>query len=717
MDVIIQSEAAECGLTSIAMIASHHGYKSDLVSLRQQFPQTLKGANLQQLIDVANALRMSSRALRLEMEELSQLSLPCVIHWDMNHFVVLEKVTSNKVQIIDPAHGSRTLDIEEFGAHFTGIALELSPTTDFERKDSRARLSLFDFLANIQGLRSSFIQVLLLSIMLQVFALSMPFYMQLVIDDVVTTFDQQLLLVLALGFGFTVCFNQIIAALRGYTLIHLSSSLNRQVAFNLFNRLIKLPLDFFEKRHMGDIVSRFGSLQEIQKTITHSMVEALLDGVLAVVTLAILFIYSTELASVVLIAMMIYLAGRLISFSHFKNASENVLDAQATESSNFMENVRGIQSIKLFSLESQRQSLWQNLYAYGVNQQIKLSKLQLQFGIFNGLLFGIENIIVIYLGASYIIENNSFTPFTVGILTAFIAYKSQLTTRFTSLIEKVIEFKMLKLHLNRVADIALTPPDRVGTHIVDDSLSGRVDIQKISYRYSPSEPWVLKNASMQVNPGESVAIIGKSGCGKSTLLKLCLGLFEPEDGEVSFNHISLKKARLLDIRKQLGSVMQSDQLLSGSIAENVAQFASVIDLDRVKDCCALANISTEIESMPMGYASLIGDMGTTLSGGQKQRILLARALYSEPQILLLDEATSHLDVVSEKKINQSLKTLNITKLIVAHRPETIAAADRVYLLKNQKLVEVTPKYRQPKQKTTTSRRTNPNKEKHNGNVK
>lgn len=704
MDVIIQAEAAECGLTSVAMVASHHGYKSDLVSLRQRFPQTLKGANLQQLIEVASNLKLSSRALKLEIEELSQLELPCVIHWDMNHFVVLKSVKNKQVEIIDPAHGSRSLAIDEFAKHFTGIALELTPTATFQKQDSRAKLGLFQLFSNSNGFASSFVLILGLSIMLQFFALAMPFYMQLIIDDVVPTFDAQLLIVLAFGFGITVCFNQIITALRGFTLIQLSTSLNRQVAFNLFSRLIKLPLDFFEKRHIGDVVSRFGSIQQIQKAITHSMVEALLDGVLAAVTLVILFIYSWQLASVVLIAMALYLLIRLLSFSPLKNASEQCLDSGAKASSNFMENVRGIQTIKLFSLENQRQSLWQNLYAANLNRQVKLSKLQLQFGIANGLLFGLENIIVIYLGASFILDAHSAPQFTIGVLTAFIAYKSQLTQRFSSLVEKIIEFKMLKLHLNRVADIALTQPEACSIEQQESTLSGQISIRGIDYRYSQSEPWILKGANLNVQAGENIAIIGQSGCGKTTLLKLCLGLFRPEHGEVYFDGISIEKAGADNIRKQISSVMQSDTLLSGSIAENVAQFSSVIDLKRVKTCCELANISDEIQAMPMGYASLIGDMGTALSGGQKQRVLLARALYSKPKILLLDEATSHLDVISEKKINQALKQLNITKITVAHRPETIASADRVYLLKQHKIVEVFPKLGKPKQQSTTSRR-------------
>ena len=703
MDVIIQAEAAECGLTSVAMVASHHGFKSDLVSLRQRFPQTLKGANLQQLIDVANNLKLSSRALKLDLEELAQLDLPCVIHWDMNHFVVLKSVNDRQVQIVDPAHGARSYPLEEFAKHFTGIALELTPTSDFEKKDTRAKLGLLQLFANAKGLISSFSLVLTLSVMLQLFALAMPFYMQLVIDDVVTTFDSQLLIVLAFGFGISVCFNQIITALRGYTLIQLSSSLNRQIAFNLFSRLIKLPLDFFEKRHIGDVVSRFGSIQEIQKTITHSMVEVLLDGVLATITLVILFAYSWQLASVVVLAMALYLLIRLISFSPLKAASEQCLDADAKESSNFMENMRGIQTIKLFSLENQRQSLWQNLYARNLNRQIKLSKLQLQFGVANGLLFGLENIIVIYLGATFIIEANTAYHFTIGVLTAFIAYKTQLTQRFSSLVEKIIEFKMLKLHLNRVADIALTEPEKSIQQHSDSTLSGQVSIRNLNYRYAPSEAWILKNANLEVKAGENVAIIGQSGCGKTTLMKLCLGLFKPNLGEIRYDNTNLESTCIDSIRKQIGSVMQSDTLLCGSVAENVAQFAAIVDLERVKACCEMANIAAEIEAMPMGYASLIGDMGTALSGGQKQRVLLARALYSNPKILLLDEATSHLDVVSEKKINRALKRLNITKIIVAHRPETIASADRVYLLKNQKFVEVFPKLEKSKQKTTTFR--------------
>jgi ATP-binding cassette subfamily B protein RaxB len=694
---ILQSEAAECGLTSLAMIANAHGFQIDLNTLRQRYPQTLKGIDLLQLTQIADELKLSSRALQLEMFELPQLQLPCILHWDMNHFVVLEKVSKTQVVIHDPAIGKRTLTLEETAKHFTGVALELSPASDFKKEDQRVQVKLKQFWQSARGLKPILLQLVLLSLVLEVFTLATPYYMQLVLDDVVTSYDTNLLTILALGFGLLTLFKVATTCLRSFVTLHMGVSLNQQFAFNLFRHLMRLPQDFFAKRHIGDVVSRFGSLDQIQTMITDNLVEAIIDGLMAIATLIMLFLYSPKLACVVLAAMALYFGIRMAWFPAFRAVSEEGIIANAKEDSNFMENIRGMQTIKLAGIEAKRQTLWQNLYIEKQNLHVRSSKLTIFYQVANGLLFGLEGILVTYMGAMLIIEPSADKVFTVGMLTAFMAYKNQLTTSFASLIDKFFEFKMLSLHLERLADIALTETEAdLETVAQPKVIVGKIGIKNLHYQYAPSEPVLFQGLSYEFVPGESVAIVGPSGCGKSTLVKILLGLYQPSTGAVMIDGQELGQLGKRNYRRQVGSVMQDDELLSGSLADNISQFDPQIDIERVQQCAQMAAIDAEIQAMPMGYNSLVGDMGTTLSGGQKQRVLLARALYQQPKILFLDEATSHLDVGSEHRVNDAIAKLKITRIVVAHRPETIAMADRVLELRGNQLHDITRQLQPPK---------------------
>jgi ATP-binding cassette subfamily B protein RaxB len=682
MEQILQSEAAECGLASLAMIASHHGFKSDLVSLRQAFPQTLKGINLQQLMNIAEQLKLASRALKLDIDQVQNLTLPCILHWDMNHFVVLEKVSTKHVVIIDPAFGEKKLDYQEFAQHFTGVALELTPTESFEKTSSKKPSTFLNLIQAVKGAPSTLLQLALLSLVLQIFTLASPYYLQLVIDDVLINQDQQLLTVLALAFLLVTIFNALVSLLRQFVVIHLGASLNKQLAFRLFHHLIHLPLDYFNKRHIGDIVSRFSSIQYLKHLITTQFVEALIDGLMAITTLVLIFIYSIKLALIVVLVLALYLFVRLLWYRPLKQYTEQNIIEDAKEQSFFMESVRGIQPIKLSALEANRQSVWQNHYTQALNQEIKIDKLQTYYQLANHLLFGLENVVVIYFGALLILENDLFS---IGMLTAFIAYKTQLTSRFASLVETLIEFKLAKVHFQRLADITTTSIENTNIQGIKHDIKGEITISSLNYRYSDSEPFILQDLTMKANIGRSVAIVGCSGAGKSTLMKLMLGLYTPNSGQIFIDDIPLSQHNLVTYRQQVACVMQDDELLTGTIAENISQFDPQMDLSRVVQAAKQAAIHHDIINMPMDYNSLIGDMGTTLSGGQKQRVLLARALYQEPKILFLDEATSHLDITTESQINHTLKHLKITRIMIAHRPETIASADHVYELQQSGL--------------------------------
>jgi ATP-binding cassette subfamily B protein RaxB len=682
--MMLQTEAAECGLACLAMVAAYHGHRSDLPTLRKRFSLSLKGATLADLVRMAGPLQLNARALRAEMEHLPELMLPCILHWDLNHFVVLKEVRRGVAVLHDPARGVRRMALAEVSRHFTGVVLELSPQAGFAPATERQTITLRQLLGRVTGLKRSLLQIFTLALALEGFMLLSPFFLQWVVDSVLVSGDRDLLVTLGLGFGLLVLIQVGVGAVRSWAVLHLSSTLNLQWLGNVFSHLMRLPVAWFEKRHAGDVMSRFGAVQQIQQTLTTSFIEAVLDGLLVVVTLVMMWVYSGTLTAIALGCVAAYAALRWAFFRPLRDATEEAIVHDAKRSSHFLESLRGVQSIKLFNRLEDRQARFMNLVVDAMNANIATRKLDLMFGVLHKLVFGLERIAVVWVGAVLVMDHR----FSVGMLFAFLAYKEQFAQRFSGLIDKLVEVKMLKLQGERLADIVLTAPepqDESGSRIGDSS--GKVELKGVSFAYSDTEPEVLRNLSLSIEPGESVAIVGPSGCGKTTLLKLMLGIHAPQSGDIRVGGVSLRNLGLRTWRGMIGSVMQDDQLFAGSIADNISFFDASPDLPWMEQCARIAAVHDEIEAMPMAYHTLIGDMGASISGGQRQRILLARALYKRPRILFLDEATSALDVEREREVNQAIKQLEVTRVIVAHRPETIASASRVIVLSEGRVTQ------------------------------
>lgn len=699
--VIYQSEIAECGLASLAMISTYFGKKVDLPAMRKRISIKTKGINLQQLIELADNLGFATRALQCHIDEVHKVQTPCILHWDMNHFVVLTKVSGKgskaKFSINDPAIGKRTLTTEEFSKHFTGISLELTPTSKFEVKDEQSKMKFTQLWSSMSGLKSGLIKLIGLSLVLQLLSLMTPYYMQWVVDEVLISFDKSLLTVLAIGFALIAIFSAVTNAVRSWLILRLSSLLNMQMGVNLLRHLLRLPMNYFESRHVGDIISRFGSLAQIRERITTGFVETLVDGVMAITVLVMMTFYSLKLTAVVLGAIALYTFVRLALYHPLHQATEEMIQSSAKEQSNFLENIRGMQTIKLFGNESQRQSIWQNRYAEVINSEIRLGRLNISFTSFNRLLFGLENVLVIYLAAIMVMANS----LTVGMVLAFIAYKGQLTSRFANLIEQIIQFKMMRLHLDRISDIALTDQEanREGDSVYlasdnsseENQFKSQFSLENICFSYSEKQVPILYNVNINISAGESIAITGASGAGKTTLMKIMLGLLQPTSGKVLLDGKDITQLGLKNYRKQIAAVMQADTLLAGSIADNVSFFDPQPNYLKIEQCAHLAAIHDDITNMTMGYNSLVGDMGSNLSGGQVQRLLLARALYQSPCVLFMDEATSHLDKDNEAKISEQIQHLPMTRIMIAHRQETIDMAEQVYHLENGTLTNLNNK--------------------------
>lgn len=685
LPLILQTEATECGLACLAMITGFHGRHVTLMDLRREFSVSLKGSTLKQLIQTADRLNLGTRAVRLELDDLGKLKLPCVLHWNFNHFVVLKAVENHCVVVHDPASGVRRLSLAEVGKSFTGVALEVWPGGDFEKQEPEPQVKLMSMLGRVSGLYRSLGQVLALALALEVFSLVSPFLLQWTLDNVLVTQDHDLLKTLIIGFGLLLLMQQIVSAIRAWVMMHMSTLLSVQWRANVFSHLLRLPIHYFEKRHLGDVVSRFGAVDVIQGTLTAAFFSAVVDGMMTVATFTLMFIYSPLLAAIAAVAMVLYVMVRWAWYSPLRRASEEQIVHAARQESHFLETVRGMRPIKLFQRQNERRLAWLGLLVEQINAGLRTQKLQLIYTQLNGLIFGLENLIAIGLGASMVMSNQ----FTVGVLIAFMAYKNQFVSRVANLIDHVFELYMLRLQGERLADIVMHPPeDGRDTFKCATWPSCPVDIEVkgLKYRYSDQEPFVLNGVDLYIAQGESVAITGVSGSGKSTLVSLLLGILQPTDGRILMAGSDLQQLGTERFRGKIGTVMQDDCLFAGSLSDNIVFFESNPDLDWAMECARMASIHADIIAMPMGYNTLVGDMGTVLSGGQKQRVLLARALYKKPDVLILDEATSHLDMTCERQVNEAVRALEVTRIIIAHRAETIASADRVVVLEQGRII-------------------------------
>ncbi|CNL28163.1 peptidase domain-containing ABC transporter [Yersinia aleksiciae] len=675
---ILQTESSECGVASLAMVFHYFGLNIDLFYLRQQFGTSARGATLNTLMDIASSLNFKSRALSLDIDELSALKTPCILHWDLNHFVVLVAVRRNGIVIHDPALGRRVIGVHELSQHFTGIALELWPDSNFTPVTQQSRLQLRRLLSNISGLKGALAKIFCLSLVIEAVSLLMPVGTQLVLDHVIQASDHHLLALICTGLLFFIVFRTAVAMLRSWTMIVMDSLIDVQWKAGMFDHLMRLPLAYFEKRKLGDIQSRFGSLDTIRTTFTTSIVNSIIDCIMSVGVLVMMLLYGGWLVWVVVGFTAIYIGMRLMTYNYYRQASEALLVKEAKASSHFMETLYGIGTLKALGVLKTRSQFWLNLNIDTTNAGIRITRLDMLFGGVNAFIAACDQVIILWLGASLVIDNQM----TLGMFVAFNAYRGQFSERASSLIGMVLQLRMLSLHNERVADIVLSEPEKESPsrQLFPPNTAVTFTARDLMYQYDGLSKPIINQMNFEIKSGENVAIVGPSGVGKTTLMRLMSGLLEPSAGSLLVNGLDIHTIGINNYRQCIACVLQDDKLFAGSIAENIASFDASLDRDLIIHYARQCNIHDDIIQMPMGYETLLGELGGSLSGGQKQRLLIARALYRRPSILFMDEATSHLDLKNEAYINASIAALEITRVIIAHRPSTIASADRVITL-------------------------------------
>lgn len=676
--VIHQTETSECGLACLAMICGHFGKNIDLISLRRKFNLSSRGANLAGINSIAEQLGMVTRALSLELDELGALKTPCILHWDFSHFVVLVSVKRNRYVLHDPARGRRNVGLEEMTRYFTGVALEVWPGSEFSAETTQNRIHLRSLINCIYGIKSTLAKIFCLSVVIEAINLIMPVGTQLVMDHAIPAGDRGLLTLISAGLMFFILLRAATGMLRAWSSLVMGTLINVQWQSGLFNHLLRLPLAYFERRKLGDIQSRFGSLDTLRATFTTSVVGAIMDSIMVVGVFVMMLLYGRYLTWIVLGFTTVYVLVRLVTYSYYRQISEETLVRGARASSYFMETLYGIATVKIQGMAERRGTHWLNLKIDAINSGIKLTKMDLFFGGINTFVAACDQVAILWLGTSLVIDNQM----TIGMFVAFGSFRGQFSDRVASLTNFLLQLRMVSLHNERIADIALHEKEekKPELDIVADMSPVSLETTDLSYRYDSQSAPVFSGLYLSVTPGESVAITGTSGAGKTTLMKVLCGLFEPDTGKVLVNGTDIRQLGINNYHRMIACVMQDDRLFSGSIRENICGFSEEMDETWMIECARASYIHDVIIKMPTGYETLIGELGEGLSGGQKQRIFIARALYRRPCILFMDEATSSLDTDSERFVNVAIKNMNITRIIIAHRETTLRTVDRVILI-------------------------------------
>ena len=678
--VILQSDRSECGLACLAMVAAFHGYRDTMRGYRSRFRISQRGTALADLRRYAEEVGLKCRAVRIEMEELTQLRRPAILHWELDHFVVLRSVGRRRVRIVDPAVGERSLRWSELSKSFTGVALELAPTITLTSAKPPAEQdgTLSDavewrtFVPVFRGLGRSLTAVFLMTVALQVFALVMPLNLQFTIDQGVRQGDWTIVAALAVGFGLVGLISAVTEWLHALLVQYVANTAAFRMVTGLAHHLLRLPDEWFVARHTGDVISRFRSTTPVGQFLMAGAFKILVDAAMAAGTLVILLVYEWSL-TLVLIGFVMLVAGlRFGTFARMRNLTHEAITARAQEESTFIENVERHRAVKLLGAETLREDAWGERYVESINTDHRLARFRAHVSFVGGSTAAVQAVTMLMLGAGQVIDG----AFSLGMLLAFSTYSAQFSARAFALIESLVELRMLRLHRERIADIALedreTPRERSG---VQSKLRGRVEVHALRFVYGEGPP-VLNGLDFSVSAGEFVAVEGESGVGKSTLVKVLCKLLDPTGGSILIDGVDLAGLDTQHYRSQLGVVMQDDDLFSGSLMENIALVEQGADMDRVEVAAKMACVHDDIQQMPLGYLTLVGHMGSTLSGGQRQRVMIARALYRRPAMMLLDEGTAHLNDALQQRVLDHIRRAGMTVIAVTHDERVLRRADR-----------------------------------------
>jgi len=683
---IRQLAMTDCGAAALAMVLGYHGKHVSLDDARTRLGIGRGGASAESIMQAARSYGMSGRAVRAEIEHLASLPAGTILHWEFRHFVVFERLRDGGVEIVDPARGRRTVPMESFRKAFTGVALLLEPTESFEpaertNRQTKRIFGLFRLIFERKGLVARIISV---SMLVQLLSLAMPLLTGVLIDRVVPRRDYSLLMIVTVGYCVIHVCTAAAGFLRAHLMIHLRTRLEVRFTMRFLNHLVDLPYSFFQQHSSGDLMVRLGSNNNVREILTSTVLSTLMDGTMASGYLILLILASgpVTLAVVILAAARIGLMA-LMRWRQ-KQLLAQTIENQSRAQTQTIEMLAGMETLKAMGLEHQAAENWSNVFVEGINLSIKRGRLDAMFNVLLGSIGALSTLVMMFYG-TYLVLNGSWT---LGTMMTFNAIAGGFLGPLNNLVSSALQLQMLEVYLDRLNEVMDTPSEQDPSAVVHAGpLSGGVALEHVSFGYSPQDPVVIRNVSIEIPPGTRVALVGRTGCGKSTMARLLAGLYSPISGRVLFDGKDLTTLDRRSVRNQLGIVTQDTQLFGGSIRRNISIGLPELGLDRVIGAAKLACIHDEISAMALGYETPLSDRGLSLSGGQRQRIAIARALAGNPKILILDEATSHLDTETEERVARNIASLGCTTVVIAHRLSTIRDANMILVLDGGQILE------------------------------
>lgn len=685
--VILQMTPNECGAACLSMVLTYYGRETTISESREYLESGRDALSARAIAQAARDLGLRVRAFSLEPQSLAEVPLPAIVHWNFNHFLVLEQWTPDEIKVADPAMGRRKLTPAEFNAGFTGVVLTMEPGADFHKKSATGKVTWRIYLGDLMqspGTKGLLAQVLVASALLQLLGLVFPLFTLILVDDILPTQDLSLLMILGVGMVILVLSQVILGFLRSSLSLFLEARLDTEVMLGFFEHVLRLPFRFFQERTSGDLLMRLGSIAIIREVLTGDTISAVLDGAMAVFYLVILFIWEPIFGFLALLFGALSVSLLILSTSRLYELTERDLAAQAESQSYLVEALAGVSTLKAAAVEDRAMEHWSNLFFKQLNISISRSHLTNLVEAGRDVIGSLAPVILIWVGGIMVLNGSISLGTMLAVTTLAVSFIGPLSS-FASTGQQL---QLIGAHLERISDVMKSAPeqDRQGLQRVPD-LTGRIQIEDVSFRYHQQAPWAINGATVAIEPGQKIAIVGRTGSGKSTLAMLLLGLYPLNEGQIFYDGLPISELDLRSLRRQYGVVLQEPSLFSGSIRRNIASMDPDLSLDQIVQAAELAAIHDEIDMMPMAYETVIAEGGLDLAGGQRQRIAIARALVHRPPILLLDEATSDLDSVTESIVDRNLNQLNCTRIVIAHRLSTVRNADLILVLDEGFIVE------------------------------
>ena len=687
--LVQQAEEMDCGAACLAMVTKHHGINMTLGKLREMANVTREGATLESLARVGETLGFATRGVRCTFDALLGFDMPFIAHWQGYHFVVVYGISKNHVWVADPGPGFKKYTREEFETGWTGNCMTFT-ASDQLAQVGEVRSPWLRFIGYVAPYKEILGHLFLATFMIQILGVAPPVIIQNILDQVIVHANVSLLNVLIMGLVITMVFTQVTSVLRSYLSTFMVRNLDFQMMSGFLKHAMSLPLSFFAKRKTGDVFARFQENQTIRAFLTNSTISTVLNLLMVFIYVTVLMLYSVTMTMLLLGMVIPILVLTVAVTPKIKAFARESFTASTAAESTLMEIIGGAETVKGMGLERSMRIKWENEYATALDVQYRAARFNILVGLGSQVLNSAITVAVLWLGASLVMAQE----LSIGQLIAFNALMGSVLSPLLGLVGLWNQVHQAGVAMERLGDILeMEPeqrPDEAASRVVLPNLQSNIELKDVYFRYGGDEtPYILEKVNMTIESGQLIAIVGQSGSGKTTLAKLLVGFYEPNEGQITVDGYDMSVIDKETFRAQVGYVMQSNLLFSGSVADNIAAGDESPDRDRIVEVAKLGDAHGFIEGLPLGYEQTIGERGMGLSGGQMQRLCIARALYRDPKLVIFDEATSALDTQSEANILSNMQDILVgrTAVVIAHRLSTIMNADRIFVLYQGTIVE------------------------------